>query len=253
MAKTTHATDWVSEPPTPAQMKEFYAQVQDKKITKATLQDFLRGKPRFPSLNQAMEIVGPNNFFGPKEWGVFFGDKFNLPNSPEIPWTRGELVSPGIEQEHFLFLGVDSLSEDPLNIVAWNDIYSGKKYPRFDQDWVINDKKGFMVKTCQLRWYFMPVGKVHGSTSLSFAKQEKMLPEDYEVPSAIERVTANILYYLRNGRYMDSGDYTVNVKDTYNDRSGVGIRGLDLPDRGLSLSYGYYVDWQRGVAASRKL
>ncbi|MBI2033904.1 MAG: hypothetical protein HYT13_02285 [Candidatus Liptonbacteria bacterium] len=38
-----HATAWASDSPTPAQIKEFFAQIESRKITKNRLQGFLRG------------------------------------------------------------------------------------------------------------------------------------------------------------------------------------------------------------------
>lgn len=37
-----HANDWAPEAPTPAQLKEFFAQIQSGRVTKSRLQDFLR-------------------------------------------------------------------------------------------------------------------------------------------------------------------------------------------------------------------
>ena len=41
----SHVIGWASDMPTPAQFKEFFAQVENKRITKERLQEFLRGKP----------------------------------------------------------------------------------------------------------------------------------------------------------------------------------------------------------------
>ena len=46
--KKSHVSDRVLEP-TPAQMKEFFAQVQSGRITKETFQQFLCGQASFPS------------------------------------------------------------------------------------------------------------------------------------------------------------------------------------------------------------
>ena len=42
----SHVNGWVSDAPTPAQLKEFFAQIQSGRITKESLQDFLRGNKR---------------------------------------------------------------------------------------------------------------------------------------------------------------------------------------------------------------
>lgn len=43
MSKKSHVAGWTSESPTPAQLKEFFAQVKSGRITKDRLQGFLRG------------------------------------------------------------------------------------------------------------------------------------------------------------------------------------------------------------------
>lgn len=42
----SHITGWTSESPTPAQLKEFFAQIERGRITKESLQVFLRGERR---------------------------------------------------------------------------------------------------------------------------------------------------------------------------------------------------------------
>jgi hypothetical protein len=43
-----HVTGWASDAPTPAQLKEFFAQVDSGRITKQRVQDFLRNKAERP-------------------------------------------------------------------------------------------------------------------------------------------------------------------------------------------------------------
>lgn len=44
MTKSSHATAWASDAPTPAQMKELFAQIESGRVTKNRLQEFLRGQ-----------------------------------------------------------------------------------------------------------------------------------------------------------------------------------------------------------------
>lgn len=46
--KKSHAVGWVSDSPTPAQLKEFFAQIAAGRITKGGLQNFLRGDEETP-------------------------------------------------------------------------------------------------------------------------------------------------------------------------------------------------------------
>ncbi len=48
MNNKSHVAGWTSESPTPAQLKEFFAQIESGKITRKDLQVFLRGKKQNP-------------------------------------------------------------------------------------------------------------------------------------------------------------------------------------------------------------
>lgn len=64
MAKS-HVTGWTSDYPTPAQLKEFFAQIESGRITKENLQKFLRG-----------EVVNINELIA--DWQEFYQDVFGL-------------------------------------------------------------------------------------------------------------------------------------------------------------------------------
>ena len=201
------------------------------------------------SWQEAQALMGEKNFFGSQEWIKFFGKKVQVANIPEIPWSQAELESPGINQEHFLFLGLEHLDEKPLNLPMWHKVFPGGKHPKFYWDWYLSHD--FAKTTCGFRWYLMPVGIVEGSTNLSYDQQVAMLPDGYEVPLAIERVSANILYYLPNRKYLDP-DYWARTDDKSDGGHRVHVQGNS--DGGLDVS-----DWYDGavsyigVAASRKV
>ncbi len=66
MAKS-HASAWASDAPTPAQIKEFFAQVESGKITKRNFQKFLRGDtPK----GECAELLA--------DWQRFYKKHFNL-------------------------------------------------------------------------------------------------------------------------------------------------------------------------------
>lgn len=244
----SHASDWDSQP-TPAQMKEFYAQVEARRITKGNFQQFLRGNhPSTTTVEVAKEIMGTKNFFGPDKWIKFFGKKIQFANIPEIRWNRSEIENPGINQGHFLFLGTDKLNEKPLDIIAWQKLFSGETHPKFYLDWYLTHK--FAKKTCGLRWYLMPIDIVKGSNNLSYNQQNQMLPSEYEVPSVIERVSANVLYYLLNKKYLDMG-YWARTNDLSDGGRRVNVQGNS--DDGLFISlWSDNANLHVGGAASRK-
>lgn len=208
----------------------------------------LIGKKQSLNWREAREILGAENFFGPEQWREFFGEKFQLASIPEIPWSQAELESPGINQEHFLFLGLECLEGKLLNLPEWHEVFPGKDHPKFCLDWYL--RHSFAQKTCKARWYLMPVGIVNGSDDLLHDQQISMLSNEYEVPLAIERVSANILYYLLNSRYLDVG-FWARTFDRSDGGSRIGVRG----DSGGGL---FVCSWLvdaisfLGVAASRK-
>ena len=84
------------------------------------------------TLNEAKEILGNKNVFGPEEWTRIFGINTIIDNSSiEIPWSAEVLRNPGINQSHFLFLGVDEFNGKPLNLQAWCDYFQGTDHPKF--------------------------------------------------------------------------------------------------------------------------
>ena len=201
------------------------------------------------SIKEAKEILGEKNVFGPEEWKRFFGDKFQLANVPEIPWSQVELENPEINQEHFLFLGLDRLDGKPLNLSAWNKLHSGENHPKFYLDWYLSHK--FAQVTCGLRWYLMPVGIVESSNGLSYDRQVATLPDEYEVPTVPARVTANVLYYLLNKKYLDV-DYWARTNDKSDGGDRIVVQGHSV--YGLRVS-GWTDDTIGfvGVSASRKV
>jgi len=244
----SHATGRGSGQPTPAQLKELFAQIESGKVNKGRLQEFLRGSTQTVTVEVAQEIMGKKKFFGPQEWTKLFGKKFQLATIPEIPWSQSELENPEINQEHFLFLGLDRLDGKSLNLPTWHKLYPGENHPKFYLDWYL--PHDFAQRACELRWYLMPIGIVEGSRSLSFDRQVAMLPDEYEVPTAPARVTANVLYYLLNKKYLDT-DYRAHTNDKSDGGDRVLVQGYS--DDGL-----YVNSWDGGargsigVSASRK-
>ena len=244
----SHATGRGSGQPTPAQLKELFAQIESGRVDKGRLQEFLRGPTQSLTVEGAQGIMGKNYFFGPNEWTKFFGNKFQLTTVPEIPWSQNELEHPGIGQEHFLFLGLDRLDDKPLNLPTWHRLYPGENHPKSYWSWYLTHK--FAQTPCEPRWYLMPVGIVEGSRSLSYDHQIVLLPDKYEVPSASARVTANILYYLLNMKYLDTG-YWARTSDKSDNGLRITVQGY--PDLGLiadSWTNGRFAS--TGVSASRK-
>jgi hypothetical protein len=172
---------------------------------------------QIPSWEEAKVIIGEGNFFGPEEWKKYFGDKFQITNIPKIPWTRNELknlnkdLSHYKDLLHFLFLGLDYLDGKPLNLQTWYDIYSVKEHhpkiysdPHHFSEYLSKD---FAKETCKLRWYLMSDRHMYNSMVLSYNSLVTMIPDNYEIASLIERVTADLLCCLLNDYYLDGNGF----------------------------------------------
>jgi len=246
----SHATGRGSGHPTDAQLKELFAQIESGRVNKGRLQEFLRGSSPVVAVEVAQDVMGKKNFFGPNEWAKFFGKKVQIATIPEIPWSQAELENPGITQEHFLFLGQSLLDGKPLNLPTWHKVYSGESHPKFYWDWYLSHK--FAQVSCGLRWYLMPVGIVEGSQNLSYDRQVSLpcFLDEYEVPTTPARVTANVLYYLLNKKYLDT-DYWARTSEKSDSGIRVYVRGNS--DSGLGVSgWDDDADDRVGVSASRK-
>jgi hypothetical protein len=200
----------------------------------------------------AKAIMPAGCFFGPEEWLTHFSGKVKFTKSDlarisEIPWSEEELRNPIISQPHFLFLGITRLDSKPLDLPAWHELYSGSEHPKFYLDWYLTH--GFAKGTCRFRWYLMP-GIVEGSNNLSYDCQVDLLPDEYEVPNAPERVTANILYYLLNKKYLDT-DYWARTCDLSDGGYRVRVRGDSGDGLGVN-GWDDSADVHIGLAASRK-
>lgn len=205
---------------------------------------------------RAVELI-KKYIFGPEEWSNFFGDKFQKTNIPDVPWSKDSLEHPKINQKHFLFLGIDTLDGKPFDLLALYKLYPEGKHPKVYHRSDIAANK-FVLGTCSFRWYHMPIGIVEGSLMYgreSYDNQLALLPDEYEVPSAIERAIANVLYYFLNKTYLDRDPHEVKSARTSDvtdkgDRvimSAMYTTGLDIFDDRFSSSF------KSGVSASRKL
>lgn len=231
------------------------ASLEDQTLMERLVYSWQSGEYK-PTTSQelAKAIMPKGHFFGPEDWLTHFGGrvKFNktqLTKVAEIPWSEEELKNPGINQPHFLFLGIEKLDGKSLNLPKWHEVYpSREEHPKFHTDsWYLEEP--YAKDTCQLCWYLMPVGAVKGSDNHTRRYQQAMLLDSYEVPSIVERVMANILFYLLNSKYLDQELYA-RTRDKGGRQVSVGgwfNHGVRI-DNWNVVNYSYI-----GVAASRKI
>lgn len=88
----SHASAWASDAPTPAQIKEFFAQIESGKITKEKMQSILRGAPDYTG-----------SFVFLSEWHEFFHRVFgrdvdfsNIHIPPKPDYFCRAIVNPNV-------------------------------------------------------------------------------------------------------------------------------------------------------------
>ena len=230
------------------------------------------------TLQKAIEILGEKNVFGYEQWKKFYEPKDGstkidaVPDSliNEVPWDEATLANPGLVQPHFLFLGLSQLRAPlPINIWVWNQItgYGNGFYHQStlgynpDQQRYRNwktwlEKELFAQRTCETRWYLMPVECALGTLNLAYDQQVACLPPEYEVCGAVERATGNFLYHFSHitdkNKWLDGSKYSCNTSDI----SSEGKRIYVGPGSafGLSLNQGDDKAYKTtGLATARRL
>ena len=212
---------------------------------------------------RARAILG-KNFFGVEEWSSLYGVNFSnkqLREVAEFPWSEDVLNAPcpfhlgkSIKETHFAFLGLDAFKGKPLTILKWQELHPDSGQPKFSSyapdSWYAKEKFG-NEPTCGFRWYLMPLEIVPESTSKTYAEQTAMLPADYEVPLAIEEVTKVILYYRKNGIYLNPTTYS-RCRDVASDGDPVDVGYFDSEGLDVGSGWGDERHYRIGLAASRK-
>lgn len=174
---------------------------------------------------QGRQILGLY-FFGVEDWQEHYDVSFNksqLAKVSQCPWDETVLTAPcpfypweKVMDTHFAFLGLEQRQQQPLTINRWHELQpaSGRlRFRSYPPDSWYEEERFANEVTCQLRWYLILKGPVPLSEDKAFAVQQARLPREYEVPTAIEVVTAQIACFKKTGRYL-SGRRAVRVKDT---------------------------------------
>ena len=223
--KTSHVAGWPSEAPSAAQLREFFAQIKSGRITNSKLQLFLRGDVRTTTSYEPARALLGKNFFGPKEWGAFYGLNFSkrqIGQISEFPWGEDILNASCpfvkeklIKETHFAFLGLETLDRKPLTILRWQTLHPASSQPRFSSYaphcWY--KEETFASQSCVFRWYLLLTTIVPNSTSRTYEEQLKLLPTDYEVPTAIAEVSKNVLVY-RNTLFCPNSNRFAHCQET---------------------------------------
>jgi hypothetical protein len=202
--------------------------------------------------------------FGVEEWVTLYGVNFTnkqLRKISEFPWNENVLNAPcpfykgkSIKETHFAFLGLDSFKGKPLTVIEWQELHPKSGQPRFysyaPKCWYAKERFA-KQSTCHFRWYLMPLEIIPKSTDKTYQEQVAMLPAEYEVPLAIEEITKLILYYKRNGIYLNQMRWG-RCRDVTSGGGRVNVGLFDLDGLSVGDWWDGHRDYNLGLAASRK-
>jgi len=251
----SHAAGWGTDAPSPAQLKEFFDQIQTGRITGPRLQKVLNREWQV-SIKEARQILGSSRFFGPEEWKRFFDLELPLYEIPEIPWPKRVLEDKRFSPRgQFLCLVPGSLNGKPLTLRLWNEVVFKPERPVGFHLGDCLDQR-FAEEECQTHWMLMPISPIERSRNRVYQDQVATLPSGYEVPSTLDRVTANVLYYLIHydpdcPRFLDDNSWARTKDKT---EGGKSITVIGKPFFGISFSdWCPAADGSIAIAASRKI
>ncbi|MBI4992073.1 MAG: hypothetical protein HZB99_02540 [Candidatus Harrisonbacteria bacterium] len=180
----------------------------------------LRGKASGSANHQVVRAIQGKNFFGVEEWTALYSVKFTkkqLREVAEFPWGEDVLNAPcplvkgkTVKETHFAFLGLENVNGKPLTILHLQELHPQNGQPKFasyaPSSWYSQQTWATKL-TAKFRWYLMPLEIVPNSESKTYQDQVAMLPQGYEVPTAVEEVLKDILYYRKNGIYLNPTRY----------------------------------------------
>jgi hypothetical protein len=197
--------------------------------------------------------------FGIADWQNLYGITLTpkqIASVANFPWSDAVLNAPCpfnpskmVRETHFAFVGLDTVS-----IMELQKLNPKATEPRFasyvPDSWYSKQDFATIVKL-KFRWYLLLKEIVPGSENKTFEDQEKMLPKEYEVPTAVEETAKDILIFKKTGVYVNSKRYA-RTSTLDSDRGRVYVGHCDAG--GVRIVY--WSDDSRndyiGVSASRK-
>ena len=155
-----------------------------------------------------LENIMGKNFFGPKDYKEHFLETITA--IPDFPWDINMFGDPCQfipgkyrKNTHFIFLGLQSLRGNSMNMAYFQKLYTGKAAAEFKCGFAA--KEIFHFQTLQFRWYAL-LKKNPISSGKIFIAQEQLLTSSYEVPSAAEESAKNLFFFLKNGIILNEGN-----------------------------------------------
>lgn len=169
---------------------------------------------------RAAEIMGQNIFL-PQDWE----DAYKLILSGQqteaaklFPWKEVTLISSCplcgeiIKNCHFAYFGVDSFSGAPLNIQMLQKLHpvaakpGEPRFERYSSDqWFSKEK--FTNSVLVPGWRLLHINIVPSSRGKPWEKQRKTLAPGYAIPTLLEELLKNLLFFKKTGGYANPKEY----------------------------------------------
>jgi hypothetical protein len=194
-------------------------------------------------MDRVKEIMGERNFFGPEEYKKYFDNtSFSNAQLPQIPWTEDFLRLATRSDNHLLFYCPEQFGGSEINFIQLFEFFNQKNlgpkiiternfetcsfnrknlsgeirpesnFELFDQknpgSKIIpeqsDDKRWFEFFSRRIdggRWYLVQNGLLYDRFIFDGSLPN---PRKAEVIGYGEKIISNILYYLLNGKYLDT-------------------------------------------------
>lgn len=182
---TSHATGWGKDSPTPAQIKELFAQIETGKVNKRNLQAFLRNGAAFENQDLARDILG-RDFISPDEVAEARGLSYSKEQLKKLEETvPSRKVLKELRENNMALMPAPP---EPLHMLAVRDLNS-KLFYSSTEGWYSNkeERKAFS-ETDKTSFGWLAIGKeeLPDSPRKNFDEQSKLVPKNMRIPNAPE-------------------------------------------------------------------
>lgn len=197
--------------------------------------------------------------FGIADWQKLYGITLTskqVASVGDFPWSDAVLNAPCpfhkgkmIRETHFAFVGLDRVSI--MELQKLNPKATEPRFYQYGSDaWYRNEKFATKVNL-KFRWYLLLKDVIPGSENKTFDEQVAMLPEGYEVPTAVEETAKDFLIFKKTGTYVNSNRYA-RTADLDSDGRRVYVGRCDADGVFVDDCYGVDRLGNLGLSASRK-
>lgn len=237
--KRSYIVGWTSASPTPAQLKEFFSQIERKRITKERLQAFLRGDGS-PSGYDLARAILEQDFISPEEIAearkITYSDAVlkyfaeTLPSEEVLRWLR--------DNGFALVAGTPS----PMSLLEIRGLNAQLFYSKSGGWYVENKLKFPREDKVNAEWLMFRKTTIPNSTSKTWDEQQKLLSELEYVPNAPEMAWGITTYKEVRDIYLLPDIY---ARTSSLDSDGRRVHVGHFDSDGLHVYY-YWVVFRRG-------